>query len=633
MQNQSFNATEVPVKNIDSKLISGAYFNYDVTLTQNDDSNYLAGVEELNYFTKNGVYSYSFLFQSEAVTSNFSKIKNDQKNYNKFTRLETNWTYEDVDKMTNWRVGDSITKPASWSNSSRFAGIQYTTNFSVRPNLITYPLLDFKGKSELPSSIDIFSNSIPIYNAKARMGDFDISNIPIVTGRGDLIVKTQDITGKIETITIPYYASPNLLRPGLSNFSYEAGFQRQNFTIDSNDYKYLVLNTDYMLGINDYLTSGGHFEFLKNDGAIGVTNNLKLDKFGVVGISLASNLKNFGRSQRINCGYTYESEYFDINSNLDWNNKNYRDVYLYPEKTSSNLNYQLSTSYGDANFGNISINFLTFKANNILRNNKRANIISTTYQKNITRKGFLSFTLGTDLKSKPRNNFAYLSFNLNLDANKSVSLTDSYQNNTHIKQLGVSAPITSNMGWGYNANLIKAKATNYNVQVNRNGKNNDIGLYLQKNDTETSKQFNIKGGIVSIDRNYYMTRPITGGLALVKVSDLKDVGVYNNNQLIGYTNNQGKVLIPNVTPYVASEVRLDDEKLPLNTEFSDIVLNVAPKTKSAVMVDFDVKIVRSIEMTIFDSNKHFIPFDSTVTIEGLEDEMFVGYEGNLYKRY
>ncbi|WP_241773689.1 fimbria/pilus outer membrane usher protein [Rickettsia asembonensis] len=269
MQPQSFDASGGPMQNVDTKLISGAYLNYDITLSQNDDINYLAGVEELNYFTENGVYSYSFLLQTEAVKSNFSKVKNTARNQNKFTRLETNWTYENVDKMTNWRVGDSITKASSWSNSTRFAGIQYTTNFAVRPNLVTYPLPDFRGKSELPSSIEIFSNSVPIYNAKAHMGDFDVTNIPVITGRGDLIVKTQDITGKVQTITIPYYASPSLLREGLSNFSYEAGFQRQDFAIYSNDYKYLVLNTDYMLGMNDYLISGGHFEFLKNNGAVG----------------------------------------------------------------------------------------------------------------------------------------------------------------------------------------------------------------------------------------------------------------------------------------------------------------------------------------------------------------------------
>ncbi|KJV62153.1 hypothetical protein [Rickettsia amblyommatis] len=139
MQPQSFDVSGGPMQNVDTKLISGVYLNYDVALSPNDDINYLAGVEELNYFTENGVYSYSFLFQTEAVKSNLSKITNTTKNQNKFTRLDTNWTYENVDKMTNWWVGVGITKASSWSNSTRFAGIQYATNFAVRPNLVTYP--------------------------------------------------------------------------------------------------------------------------------------------------------------------------------------------------------------------------------------------------------------------------------------------------------------------------------------------------------------------------------------------------------------------------------------------------------------------------------------------------------------
>ncbi|WP_341794269.1 hypothetical protein [Rickettsia endosymbiont of Rhinocyllus conicus] len=166
-----------------------------------------------------------------------------------------------------------------------------------------------------------------------------------------------------------------------------------------------------MLGINDYLTSGGHFEFLKNNGTVGTTSNFKIGNYGVAGISLASNIKNFGHSQRVNCGYTYESEYFDFNSNLDWNNKNYRDVYNYPNKTYSNLRYQISASYGDGDIGNISVNFLTYAIKGTLKN-KRSNIISVTYQKNITKRGVLNFTIGTDLKNRHTGNFAYLSFNL-----------------------------------------------------------------------------------------------------------------------------------------------------------------------------------------------------------------------------
>ncbi|WP_227779803.1 hypothetical protein [Rickettsia sp. Tenjiku01] len=71
---------------------------------------------------------------------------------------------------------------------------------------------------------------------------------------------------------------------------------------------------------------------------------------------------------------------------------------------------------------------MSFVVNNTMQKGKRSNILSSTYQRNITKKGFLSFTIGTDLNSK---------------------------NKSHTKQLGISSPITSNMGWGYNANLSK----------------------------------------------------------------------------------------------------------------------------------------------------------------------------------
>jgi outer membrane usher protein len=58
--------------------------------------------------------------------------------------------------------------------------------------------------------------------------------------------------------------------------------------------------------------------------------------------------------------------------------------------------------------GNLSINFLSLAVNRFMQNGKRSNILSTTYQKNITKKGFLSFTIGTDLKNRNRGNFAYM---------------------------------------------------------------------------------------------------------------------------------------------------------------------------------------------------------------------------------
>ncbi|WP_016916798.1 hypothetical protein [Rickettsia honei] len=66
--------------------------------------------------------------------------------------------------------------------------------------------------------------------------------------------------------------------------------------------------------------------------------------------------------------------------------------------------------------------------------------------------------------------------------------------------------------------------------------------------------------------------------------------------IAGDTDDKGKMLVPKL-----NTVCSDDENLPLNTEFEEIALKVAPRTKSAVLLDFNIKIIKSIEMTVFDS--------------------------------
>ena len=37
-------------------------------------------------------------------------------------------------------------------------------------------------------------------------------------------------------LVVPYYVSSALLRAGLTDYTFELGFERDNFTIESNDY-------------------------------------------------------------------------------------------------------------------------------------------------------------------------------------------------------------------------------------------------------------------------------------------------------------------------------------------------------------------------------------------------------------
>ena len=51
-----------------------------------------------------------------------------------------------------------ISAAGAWGRSVRFGGIQFGTNFSTQPTLVTTPLLFAQGEAIVPSTVDVFVN-------------------------------------------------------------------------------------------------------------------------------------------------------------------------------------------------------------------------------------------------------------------------------------------------------------------------------------------------------------------------------------------------------------------------------------------------------------------------------------------
>jgi len=628
---QRFNTTITPIteEDIAGRAARGAFLNYDLVVSKHDDTSYISGLNDLNYFNDKGVLMNSFFIKKELSNSSFVKVKDKKKEDVRLTRLETNWTFDNVNDMARWRVGDSLTKAAEWSGSTRFVGLQYSTNFSVRPDLITHPLANFRGRAELPTVFDVYANTLPIYHGESKTGDFEIANLPVITGKGDLVVKTQDITGAIRTITIPYYSSPSLLKAGLSDYSFETGVERKEFGLTSNKYDNFITSANYRYGINDYLTSAVHFESLKNYASIGTTHDIQLGNYGLITTSVASNIHNINNSQKGSLGYSYQEDRYNFGATVSKSGKKYSDVYNILGHASSEPTYQTSAGYNHEKLGSIFVGLLSFVANNPNSESKRIKVLSTTYEKNITKSSSFRVTVGGNLANKRKESFAYLSFNATL-GNKSIALSNSNQNGVSTKQFEYRVPVGKKLGWGYRASFIKGLTPDYDLQLDRKGEKGDMSLYLYRYGGAPVQQLEFSGGVVTMDGGFYRTQPIYNSLALVKAGGIKDVPVYSNNMLIGHTDEKGKMLVPDVLPYVPSEIRLNQNRLPLDTNFSSVSVKTAPKWRTGVMIDFEINTVRSAELVLLDNHKNALNLDKVVAIEGIKEALFVGYNGKLY---
>lgn len=95
-----------------------------------------------------------------------------------FTRLETTWTYSEPEGLRRWHLGDVISGSLTWTRPVRLGGGQLSTDFSLRPDLVTFPTPLVRGDAAVPSSVDIYVNSIRRLSENVRPGPFEILDLP-----------------------------------------------------------------------------------------------------------------------------------------------------------------------------------------------------------------------------------------------------------------------------------------------------------------------------------------------------------------------------------------------------------------------------------------------------------------------
>ena len=95
---------------------------------------------------------------------------------------------------------------------TRFGGIQYGTNFSTQPYFVTFPLPSLKGEAALPLMVQLYVNGVLKIPQEVPPGPFTVPAVPVVMGAGQATMVVQDMLGRQQVISAPFYATSNLLK-------------------------------------------------------------------------------------------------------------------------------------------------------------------------------------------------------------------------------------------------------------------------------------------------------------------------------------------------------------------------------------------------------------------------------------
>jgi outer membrane usher protein len=590
---------------------SGAFINYDVSAESADGHTMLGGVFEAGLFTPHGVGISNFFARTGSGDSGL-------------TRLETNWTIDDPEHMRTLRVGDSITRGGAGGRPMRFAGIQFGRNFSVWPGFVTFPLPSLKGAANIPSVADIYVNDVLVRSADLPPGPFDITDVPIVTGNGDVQLIVRDMLGRQQIVTQSYYASLTQLRRGLHDYSYEAGFLRNSFGTKSNDYGAPVIAATHRYGFSNGLTGEAHAEATPKAQEAGIGGALTIPNIGQLDATVAASRSSLGEGVLASVGFERRSHGLSLGFRGEFTTDNFMTA-------AADIDHRPAASviqlFAGIPLKDSSIGFTYLRR--IGRSEPDIGIASANWSLRLGDFGSLNIAARESL-SVPRDRAVEMMLIMPLGVRRSATASASFGNGPASFNTVVQSNPSLGGGIGYRFSAATGRFERLEGNVALRTSSGDYDAQLTWIDGKTGVRLSTAGSIGIIGDDPFAARRLDQSFARVQVGDYAGVRIYADNQLVGRTGADGSVLVPNLRPYDRNVIRIDANDLPLNVELSDDQQVVRPSNRSGVVVDFGAKPSRTALVRVLVDQGKPLPRGSLIKLDGRSDEFISAPGGEVY---
>ena len=438
--------------------------------------------------------------------------------------------------------------------------------------------------------------------------------------------------GREEVITSPFYFAGGLLKPGLSDYSFNLGLQRFKLDADNFNYGSPAFLGRYHQGITNSLTLGGRLEVASNLISGGSTLITTLP-FGALELSLAASSESGISGTAAALTYSYSSRNIGFGGSVRLLSDRYANLSLKALDDRATLENNAFISISPIRNFSLGLQY----ASSDFRDKGQNNLLGLTSTLRLNSRADLSINLTkSNQPTQPTTNELFIGFNYTL-GNARASINRQNTNGKTVisstVSLEKSRPVGN--GWGYrlqvNPNEEKIPA-NGNIQYRA-----PFGVYelnLNRSNGINSGSVNISGSIIGIGNSVFLAPPVTESFALIKVPGVRGVRGYSNNQEIGRTNSQGNLIITNLRPYNGNNLKIQDEDIPLNYKIDANEKVIAPTFRGGAVVPFPVRLIQGLigTLSVETSGKTVIPSygQLNVTVDNQIINSPIGKEGDFY---
>lgn len=598
----------------------GGFLNYDVLGQYTDNAGAaVSGLMEGGVFMPAGVFTTSALFEESDARRSAP------------VRLDSTFTRDLPGRLASLRIGDAISDAGGFGRSVRFGGIQYATDFALQPNLITFPLPSLSGAASLPSTVDVYVNGTRVGQRRVQPGPFAIPYIPVITGSGEVQLVVTDALGRQQVITQSFYASAQLLKPGLDAFSLEAGAERLDYGADSAHYGPGFAAATVRHGFSDVFTGAVHAEALASQQTLGFSGAWQLPWNAVLTASAATSQhhRRFGALAAL--GVQHQGQRFNFGFNSTYTSADYTEL-------GADGALPLPRWQTVANVGTTVAGIGSLGAAFIDRDDRvfgRTSLVSASYSRNLFHLGFISVT-GTKAVDGSGGDSVFVNFTVPLGTRTSASLGVQTQSpgQGQARQILATATVAQSPpagpGWGYRASAAVGENGYGEAQADLNTTFGAYRFQINRFAGVTGYRAEASGSLATLGGRWFAARQIPEAFALVEVPGFPNVRVYEDNQFVGRTDADGDLLLSGLRAYQRNPISLDAEDLPLSASVDRLSLDAVPYRHAGVVVRFPVRHRRSATLRLVDGDGRPLPPNAevrvngrTVTVVGLNGEVFL----------
>jgi outer membrane usher protein len=548
-------------------------------------------------------------------------------------RLDSGYTLADPARMQRVTIGDLVGNQAGFARPVRLLGVQFGSDFAIRPDLVTTPVPALNGEAAVPSVVDLVVNGAKRAAGEVKAGQFAVADIPVQSGVNTITVAVRDALGRATTRTVSTYSSRALLRPGLSAFSLEAGLIRTGYATADDRYRELAAAAHWRAGLTDRLTVEAQAQLGDGVRIAGVGAALGLGAAGLVEVAMATSDRG---ATQLSAAFERVARPVSLSARYTRNSSDWFDLATRYGSVTRSHNAVLNLGVDLGRAGTVSASLIDLGSGRIARAPRGAafprldgsSFVAGSYTVRLRSQFTLVANGGVDLR---RAGTAYAS--LGLLANFG-GRTSAYAGAT-TRRGGTSAAAeaitraVSPGDWGYRAAVAIGGIDRVAGAVGHLGRTGHYEFAAERTEGMVAARASARGAVILADGALHLADRVTGGFAVVDAGGQPGLTVYRDHRPVGVTDKAGRLVVTDLRPYEPTRLSVDPVDVAEEAVVEFAAVTVRPAERAGVPARLGIRASRAARIRLVDARGAPLPAGGRAVLNGAGD-LPLGLGGEVY---